>query len=148
MPSPPDSLADMSRAYRIVETLRGGSYSADFRQWRSLALGLAPHRRGEYRQATAILEQTKQEEGGMGGDNKLGMACMILAMAHHDRAGTRRPKRRSSKGWRSSQESRKQPNGGRTLLDWHDWLTFLTLAREARGLVDPARKPVGAAEGK
>ena len=36
----PSSLADMSRAYRIVETLRGGSYSADFRQWRSLALGL------------------------------------------------------------------------------------------------------------
>ncbi len=138
----------MSRAYRIVETLRGGSYSADFRQWRSLALGLCAYRRGEYQQATAILEQAMREEGGMGGDNKLGMACMILAMAHQRSGGHAEAVAALEQGLAIVARKSKQPNTGRTLLDWHDWLTFLTLAREARGLVDPARKPAGAAEGK
>ena len=68
----------------------------------------------------------------MGGDNKLGMACMILAMAHQRSGGHAEAKAALEQGLAIVARKSKQPNSGRTLLDWHDWLTFLTLARKAR----------------
>jgi tetratricopeptide (TPR) repeat protein len=139
----PGALADMSRAYQIVDTLRGGTDSALPRQWRLLVVALCAYRRGEYQQAATILEQALRDEGGMGGDNKLGMTYMILVMARQRSGGHAEAKAALEQGLAIVERKAKQPNAGRTLLNWHDWLTVLTLAREARGLVDPARKPAG-----
>jgi hypothetical protein len=84
----------------------------------------------------------------MGGDYKLGMAYMILAMAHQ-RSGARvEAKAARERVLAIIERKSKQLNAGLTLANWHDWLMVLTLAREARGLIDPADKPAGAPEGK
>ena len=133
----------MSRAYRIVDTLRGVSYPAPFRQWQSLALGLCAFRRGEHQEAGKVLEQSLRDEGGTGGDNKLGMTYMILAMARQRSGAHAEAKAALEQGLAIVARKSKQRNAGLTLVNWHDWLTVLTLAREARGLVDSAGKPGG-----
>ena len=79
----------------------------------------------------------------MGGDNKLGMACMILAMAHQRSGGHAEAVAALQQGLAIVARKSKQPNTGRTLLDWHDWLTFLTLrARRGDWSIRPASRLV------
>ena len=95
-----------------------------------------------------MLEQAMRDEGAMGGDNKLGMAYMILAMAHQRSGGHAEARAALQQGLAIVERKSKQPNTGLTPLNWHDWLTVLTLAREASGLVDPAHTPSGTPAGK
>ena len=144
----PNSLADIRRAYRIVDTLRGVTYAADFRKWQSLALGLCSYRRGDHQEAITILEQSLRDEGQTGEDNPRGMTYMILAMAYQRSGAHEKAKSALEQGLSIVESKLKRLDASRTPLDWHDWLTLLTLAREACGLVDPARKPAAAPDGK
>ena len=133
-------LADMGLAYRIVDTLHGEADSVVARQWKSLAFALCAYRRGAYQQAATMLEQALRDEGAMGGDNKLGMTYMILAMARQRSGAHAEARAALQQGLAVVERKSKQPNAGLTPLNWHDWLMVLTLAREASGLSIPCTR--------
>ena len=127
----PELAADMSPAYRLVDTLRGRTYSADFRPWQSLVLGLCVCRRGDHREAIRILEQSLQDEEHVFGDETRCIAYIILAIAY-ERSGGHVAANCIEQGLLFVKSRSKQYDAGLTLLGWHDWLTILVLRHRRR----------------
>ncbi len=130
----PKAVGDLKLVTKLADQAVTGTEKTEHYRWFVLAKGMADYRDGRFASAVTWLGKSLATDSER--LSRDAMAHLFLAMAHHQLGRTEEA--RQSLGTATKMMAQKSP--GDADIDWHDWLMFQIVRREAERLVQGTTK--------
>jgi serine/threonine protein kinase len=145
----PDAVSDLGPVLRLAERAVTGSEGASTYPWFLLTRGMAAYRAGQFTNAIERMNKVLSLGGEVWYDNSpliAGTARLFLAMAHYQLGEVPRARQVLDQATQLVEQKYPEIGGYRSLgPEWHDWLRFQLVRREAERLLKEKTEAAGEA---